>query len=112
MSASAEDPMAAILARYERFEGHPLDRLTGAVRAGGMRITDTRMGHVGVVKEVAHDGMCVGYISRAADRTHVLELNRKEVPAEMIAAAAQSIERSTRNAATHAMRAGMAMGLA
>jgi len=102
MSDTSEDPMAAILARYERFEGHPLNRLQNAVRAGGMRPTGTTMAHTGVVNEVAHDGMCVGFISKQAAGGYSLELSKREVSAETIAAVTASIDRSERNARTFA----------
>jgi hypothetical protein len=96
--ADPDDPMAAILARYERFEDHPLNRLQNAVRAGGMRATPTTMSHAGVVNEIAQDGFCVGYISRQAAGGYVLELSRKEVSPEAIAQVAGRIEISERNA--------------
>lgn len=102
MSEENDDPMAPILARYERFEGHPLNRLQNAVRAGGMRPGATTMSHVGVVNEVVRDGMCVGFISKQTGGTFMLEISRKEVPADTIASCAASIERSERNARTFA----------
>jgi len=100
--SDTEDPMAAILARYERFEGHPLNRLQNAVRAGGLRPAGTTMAHTGVVNEVVHDGMCVGFISKQAAGGYSLELSKKEVARETIEAVTGSIERSERNARTFA----------
>lgn len=102
MSDIEQDPMAAILARYERFEGHPLNRLQNAVRAGGMRPSGTTMAHAGVVNEVVSDGMCVGFISRQAAGGYSLELSRRDVDRETIAAVTESIDRSERNARTFA----------
>ena len=90
-----DDPMDEILSRYERFEAHPLGRLRRAAIAGGLHVKESRMGHIGIVNEINHDGMCVGFITkRAAGDGYNLELSKKEAPAEAIAAASQSIERS------------------
>ena len=102
MSNTSDDPMAAILARYERFEGHPLNRLQNAVRAGGMRPGGTTMAHTGVVNEVVHDGMCVGFISKQAAGGFSLELSKREVSPDAIVAVTASIDRSERNARTFA----------
>ena len=99
-----DDPMAVIRSRYERFEGHPVNRLTNAVRAGGMRVTDSQSR--GIKHEVAFDGMCVGFITEE-NGVNVLEISKKETTPEMIAAVTKSIEISKRNANTHAMRAQM-----
>lgn len=101
MSETNDDPMAAILARYERFEG-PLNRLQSAVRSGGMRSTGTTMSHTGVVNEVAQDGMCVGFISKKADGGFSLELSKRDVSAEAIATVSATIDRLERNARTFA----------
>ena len=102
MSDANDDPMAAILSRYERFEGRPLNWLQNAVRAGGMRPGGTTMAHVGVVNEGQLDGMCGGFISKQADGNFSLELSKREVSADVIAACSASIERSERNARTFA----------
>lgn len=104
-----DDPMAALRARYERFEG-PLNRLENAVRAGGMRAkhSNSRIAE----REIAFDGMCIGFITKK-DENYVLEIAKSEATPEMMEKVRDSIAISQRNAATHAhmaMRGGFGMG--